>query len=259
MVKLNARGIRLWGARAAIVAAAIAGGSFAITAYGNGSPPTETVAADAADESSTAADAMARADLMEPEAVDGDGGTESMSGDEGGSSNHEHEHATTGVVTTDGTAPKEHRPPADPTADEKACMASLTAEVKEATLRLADPAVAEAEGYRFSDDPTHTHMPNRAYARDGLTLDYAHPESAIYRMRDDGTYRLVGVLFKAKKNEGPMPCGNATWWHTHTNCVDDATGKPLDLMADVDCPPGSTPHEGAVEMMHVWFVPRRQS
>jgi len=163
------------------------------------------------------------------------------------------------VVTPDGAAPKQHHPPAKPTVEERACMADLTAQVKEATLRLQDPEVARAEGYRFSDDPTDTHMPNRIYARDGETLDYAHPESAIYRLHDDGSYTLIGVLFKALKGEGPQPCGNATWWHTHTHCTDDATGKPLDMPGDQPCPAGSAAHEGAVEMMHVWFVARRKA
>jgi len=171
---------------------------------------------------------------------------------------HTHASGDGGVVTSDGEAPKAHHPPAKPTADERACMADLTAQVKEATLRLQDPEVAKAEGYRFPDDPTKTHMPNRAYARDGKTLDYAHPESAIYRLQDDGTYQLVGVLFTALKGQGPQPCGNATWWHTHTHCVDDATGKPLDMPGDQPCPAGTTAHEGRAEMMHVWFVLRGQ-
>jgi hypothetical protein len=162
------------------------------------------------------------------------------------------------VVTFDGKAPKAHHPPVKPTAEELACLAALTAQAKEATLRLQDPAVAAAEGYRFNDDPTDTHMPNPAYHRDGTVLDLGHPESAIYRLRDNGKYQLVGVLYKAVKGQGQQPCGNATWWHTHTHCRADASGKPLDMLGDQPCPAGSTAHEGRVEMMHLWFVPRGQ-
>jgi hypothetical protein len=162
------------------------------------------------------------------------------------------------VETADGQPPKPPAPPAKPTAEERACMADLTARVKEATLRLQDPEVAKAEGYRFPDDPAKTHMPNPAYKRDGQTLDEARPETAMYRLRDDGAYQLVGVMFVALKGQGPRPCGNATRWHTHMACVDEATRKPLDLPAGAACPPGSTMREGRAEMMHVWFVPRKQ-
>ncbi|MBI5289811.1 MAG: hypothetical protein HY873_12640 [Chloroflexi bacterium] len=174
-----------------------------------------------------------------------------------------HTHATSqpggDVVKPDGEPPKQHHPPAKPTPEERACMADLTAQVKDATIRLQDPEVAKAEGYRFPDDPTKTHMGNRTYVRDGKTLDYAHPETAIYKMQSDGAYRLVGVLFTALKGQGPQPCGNATRWHTHTHCVDGATRKPLDMPGDQACPAGSTAHEGRAEMMHVWFVGRRKA
>ncbi len=193
-----------------------------------------------------------------------DGGPETTTDDFASASPTPHPHttaadpATGDVITPDGQPPKSHHPPAKPTAEERACMADLTAQVKEATLRLTDPEVARAEGYRFPDDPTKTHMGNRAYVKDGMTLDYAHPETAIYKMQADGTYQLVGVMFLALKGQGPQPCGNATWWHTHTHCVDDATNKRLDMPGDQPCPPGSTTHEGRAEMMHVWFVPRKQ-
>jgi hypothetical protein len=145
----------------------------------------------------------------------------------------------------------------EPTVGERACLVALTAEAKAATLRFADIEVARAEGYRISDDPTKTHMPNPAYSRDGKLLDLAYPETLVYRMDADGERQFVGALYKALKGAGPTPCGAATYWHTHGRCMPPA-GEAIPENKDKTCPAGYTHREGAVEMMHLWFVPRRQ-
>jgi hypothetical protein len=145
----------------------------------------------------------------------------------------------------------------EPTDEERACFADLTAEAKISTARFADVNVAIAEGYIISHDATMTHMPNRAYMRDGVTFDLGKPESLIYVMDDSGERRFVGALYKAFKGQGPAPCGNATYWHTHGHCIaPDGTAIPENK--DKTCPAGYEHREGVVEMMHVWFVPRRQ-
>jgi hypothetical protein len=154
----------------------------------------------------------------------------------------------------DGMAPRHGH--AKPTAEERACFAALTAEAKTATARFADIGVAIAEGYVVSDDPAKTHMPNRAYMRDGRSLDLAYPESLVYRTDENGERRFVGALYKAMKGEGPAPCGNATSWHTHGRCL-GADGAVMPENKDKTCPPGYERRDGAVEMMHVWFEPRR--
>ena len=163
-----------------------------------------------------------------------------------------------GMPSPDGAAipaaPHDHP---EPSADERACFAALTAEAKAATARFVDIDIARAEGYRISDDPTKTHMPNPAYMRDGNSLDLANPESLIYRTDANGERQFVGALYKALKGNGPTPCGAATYWHTHGRCI-DAQGTAIEENKDKTCPAGYTHREGAVEMMHLWFVPRRQ-
>jgi len=154
-----------------------------------------------------------------------------------------------------GAAPQQAHP--EPTAEERACFADLTTEAKIATARFDDIDVAIAEGYRISEDPAETHMPNRAYMRDGRSLDLAYPESLIYISDASGERRLVGALYKAIKGQGPTPCGNATSWHTHGRCI-AADGTFIPESKDKTCPAGYEHHDGAVEMMHLWFVPRRQ-
>ncbi len=79
----------------------------------------------------------------------------------------------------------------------------------------------------------------------------------VYVMDDSGERRLVGALYKALKGNGPTPCGPATYWHTHSRCIPPA-GEAIPENKDNTCPAGYTHREGAVEMMHLWFVPRRQ-
>jgi hypothetical protein len=142
------------------------------------------------------------------------------------------------------------------TADELACLADLTAQAKAATTRFEDFAVAQAEGYVSNRlDPSKTHHPNPRYKRDGLIFELSKPESLIYVTRDDGSKRLVGALYHAPIDQGPTPCGNATFWHIHGHCVDD-TGIVIPESKDKTGPAGYQHRDGNVEMMHLWFVPR---
>lgn len=145
----------------------------------------------------------------------------------------------------------------EPTVEERACLVALTADAKAATLRFADIEVARAEGYRISGDPTKNHAPNPAYMRDGKALDLAYPETLVYQLNDGGERQLIGALYKALKGQGSAPCGAATYWHTHGRCI-DAAGAVIAENKDKTCPAGSNHREGAVEMMHLWFVPRGQ-
>jgi hypothetical protein len=144
----------------------------------------------------------------------------------------------------------------EPTAEERACFIALTAEAKAATARFADIEVARAEEYMISDDPTKTHMPNRAYMRDGAPLDLAKPETLVYIMRD-GERVFAGAMYRALRGQGRTPCGAATYWHTHGRCV-PPNGEAIAENKDKTCPAGYEHQDGVVEMMHLWFIPRRQ-
>lgn len=147
-----------------------------------------------------------------------------------------------------------HTAPAEATADEAACGARLVADVRAATARFEDFAVAEAEGYRTGPDGGKIiqHYGNARYSRDGLTWDLAHPETLVYVRRPDGQMRLAGALYKAPRGEhGPQPCGELTHWHTHSNCIDSATRAPAADPVGGACPDGTTLRT-SVEMIHIW-------
>jgi hypothetical protein len=144
------------------------------------------------------------------------------------------------------------------TADERACLADLTAEAKELTARFNDYAVAVQEGYVPNPgNPDGTHYPNRTYNLDGVVFDLARPETLIYRTDAAGSRRFVGVMYKAPKGQhGPTPCGAATYWHTHTSCVNPTTREKIEDTHE-PCPSGFDTRESG-EMIHLWFVPRRR-
>ncbi len=146
-----------------------------------------------------------------------------------------------------------------PTADETACMARLTEETRAATARFADYDVALAEGYVQNPGKVGAnHYPNRAYTLDGKIMELSQPETLIYKTDAAGDRTLVGVMFKAAKGQaGPTPCGAASHWHTHTNCVDPATKAEVDETASGICPAGYNLRESG-EMIHIWFVEHGQ-
>jgi hypothetical protein len=146
-----------------------------------------------------------------------------------------------------------------PSADELACLADLTVRAKAANARFEGFDVAMAEGYVANPgDPSETHYPNREYNRDGVVFDLAKPETLIYVTDDAGGKRFVGVMYKALKGQGPTPCGNATFWHTHGQCIDPAGGATIPELKDKTCPAGYAHRDGAIEMMHLWFARRGQ-
>jgi len=147
-----------------------------------------------------------------------------------------------------------HGVPSAASAEQAACGERLVADVRAATQRFEDFAVAEAEGYR-NDTPDVKwvqHFGNPAYKRDGVTWDLGRPESLVYVRRLDGAMRLAGALYMAERGaSGPQPCGGLTTWHTHSGCWDIATKQPAGQPVDGACPAGTVLHESR-EMIHVW-------
>jgi hypothetical protein len=174
---------------------------------------------------------------------------------------HGHASANDGDAAPGGRVETEHRHrTAKPTAEEIACLRDLTAQGKAATARFEDYAVAAAEGYRDPglrpDGQPRTHFGNPAYRRDGATFDLANPEVLIYVPAADGSKRFVGAMYTAPVGQGPAPCGNATFWHTHNQCINPETRAMEPEAADHTCPAGWDVREGRVEMIHLWFAPR---
>lgn len=132
------------------------------------------------------------------------------------------------------------------TAEQQAAARNLLTATEAATARFADLAVARAAGYDLQaslaraekkkpalataikkvDDgswpdgkPTPMlHVRNPAYGSDGRVLDPAAPETLMYSYQGQGSWKLIGVMFRADEafpQAPPTPGGPITRWHYH--------------------------------------------
>lgn len=125
----------------------------------------------------------------------------------------------------------------------------------------ADPAVAEANGFRsIRDGGTGVeHYINLEFMRNKTILDPDEPESLVY----DTTVtpkKLVAAMYMLPPGptiaDAPDVGGALTQWHIHNNLCFTADAKIGGLTdADGNCAPPLI--KGSEQpMMHVWIVPR---
>jgi hypothetical protein len=165
---------------------------------------------------------------------------------------HGHDHAAraqAGVVM---------RPVADhhATPEQIRAAARLAEETVAAARRYADIDVARAAGYQASLSQTgyDVHLENKAFAKDGRTLDPRRPEQLVYAI-DGGRATLLGVVFVMERagEPGPEPGGPITGWHAHNGCL---TVLPPGF--GITSPYGGCPalsvQATVPEMMHIWTV-----
>lgn len=154
-------------------------------------------------------------------------------------------------------------PAGDASAEEQTAASDLLVKTEAATAQYADPAAAKAAGYDLQADlASHAkhkgpklanemakidagapvtpatmpmlHVGNKALQADGKVLDPSAPETLMYGYQGQGSWMLMGVMYKANEafpSSPPDPGGPITRWHYH-----DKKG----------------PGEGL--MMHVFFV-----
>lgn len=171
------------------------------------------------------------------------------SGDGG---HHLGEFATPGTLIPSG----DDRPPT--TSEQHATDELYTATVA-ATVKYADPAVAEAAGYQTAGIfGTDFHAPNPRFQNDGRIFDPSRPETLIYAETTAGP-ALIGVMFESEGigNAGPAIGGPLTVWHAHDHiCV----GLLPPSLAGITSPFGLCPAATLTlpitnEMIHVWTMP----
>jgi hypothetical protein len=141
------------------------------------------------------------------------------------------------------------------TAAELAAAARLVAETRAAAARFEDIEAARAAGYYQVAPPRNglAHYLNAGYTRDGRILDPERPESLIYLRLTDGSWKLVGVMYRMPSPDqpGPRVGGALTAWHAHDNLC-TANGRVVATTTTGSCTTGTwskTP-----EMLHVWLV-----
>ncbi|MGE0543714.1 MAG: hypothetical protein AB7R89_26420 [Dehalococcoidia bacterium] len=131
----------------------------------------------------------------------------------------------------------------------------LVVDTKAAAARFADIEAARSEGYYQAASPRNglVHYFNTGYNRDGRILDPEHPESLVYLHLTDGSWKLVGVLYRMPSpgQPGPRVGGPLTAWHAHDNLC-TANGRVVGKIVNGRCTNGTlsiTP-----EMLHVWLA-----
>lgn len=142
------------------------------------------------------------------------------------------------------------------TAAELEGAARLVADTKAAAVRFEDLGAAQAEGYYQVAPPRNSlvHYMHTGYNRDGRILDPERPESLIYLRLTDGSWRLVGIMYRMPSPDqpGPRVGGALTAWHAHDNLC-TANGRVVGTTNNGPCTNGTASR--TPEMLHVWLVP----
>jgi hypothetical protein len=186
----------------------------------------------------------------------------------------EHSHDSTAAAST--TWPRPWDPAAGidlsgvegVSAEQEARATALVEQTLVDLPQFADPAVAEAAGYRSIGDAStgNEHLINAALVEDGVLLDPSAPESLVYAVADDGSRTLTGAMFIAGARPVDDPsltdwAGPLMQWHVHDNlCVGlGSDGRPavVGLSDDAgNCARGIRA-EGTHPMVHVWITPHQ--
>lgn len=150
-------------------------------------------------------------------------------------------------------------------AEEQAEAEDLVTITIEKLPQFADPATAEALGYRSIRDGMtgFEHFMKWDLIADGKVLDPDFPESIVYKVSEDGTRTLAAAMFMANAgttlDDVPDVGGDLVQWHIHNDlCFAGEEGAWV--VAGVapppqECRPGTTRIGDPVPMVHVWIVP----
>ena len=127
--------------------------------------------------------------------------------------------------------------------------------------RFADPAVAEANGFRSIGDAAtgDEHYVNPALFADGRILDPDYPESLVYQPDGKGGKKLAAAMYMAEPGTTlenvPDIGGPLTQWHIHNNLCFTTDGRVGGLTeADGSCRPPLVKGP-ELPMIHVWIQP----
>ena len=173
-----------------------------------------------------------------------------------GSSAHDHARpaANAGASVPQGLL-HDHGPAIAVTAAELEGAARLVAVTKAAATRFEDLEATRALGFYEVAPPRNglVHYLHAGYTRDGRILDPERPESLIYLHMTDGSWKLVGVMYRMPSPDqpGPRVGGALTAWHAHDN-LSTANGRVVATTTTGSCARGTLSR--TPEMLHVWLV-----
>lgn len=181
--------------------------------------------------------------------------------DEAESADH---HAATVAKPYDPAAPIDLSGTPGVTPAQQARAENLIAITLDRLPRFADPAVAEAAGFRSIGDgfTGHEHYINWAYINDDHVLNPDYPESLVYEVTPGQPKKLVSAMFMTRQgvslDDVPELGGALTQWHVHDDLcfTDDPVAPRVAGITSVGgtCTPPLQKFE-PTPMIHVWITP----
>ena len=173
-------------------------------------------------------------------------------------------HTTAGPVPYDPELPIDLGGVDGVTLQQQAFAENLVAATIRDLPQWADPAVAEAAGFRSIQDGAtgHEHYIQWDWIDDDVWLDPDYPESLVFEPQPDGSKKLVSAMFMLPSNtpldEVPDFGGALMQWHVHGDLcfTDDANGPRVGSIKPLGstCPPPLV--DGTMApMIHVWITP----
>ena len=127
--------------------------------------------------------------------------------------------------------------------------------------QFADPAKAEAAGFRSIGDAItgDEHYINLNYFHDGRILDPDHPESLVYEPDGKGGKKLVAAMFMLETGQTmadvPDIGGKLTQWHIHNNLCFTTSGRVGGLTTAEGTCNAPLVKGPDTPMIHVWIRP----
>ena len=183
--------------------------------------------------------------------------------DTSGGTDHDHGAAPVQAKPYDGTLPVDLSGVPGVTPEQQAEAEALVTTNIEQLPRYADPAAAEAVGYRaIGDAVTGTeHLVNWSYLNDGHNLDAGYPEALVYKVGRGGSRTLEAAMYvlepPATLDTVPAIGGPLLQYHVHNDlCWAGQDGAYQVLPAaplPAPCPAG-TERRLLQPMVHVWIV-----
>ena len=145
---------------------------------------------------------------------------------------------------------------------QQAAAENLVAVTLSRLPQWADPAVAEAAGFRsIGDGFTGTeHLVHRGFQTDDTVLDPDRPESLVYDTSAGGR-RLVAAMYMLAPGtplaQVPDVGGALVQWHTHENLCYNADGQVRGITDATGACPAGLVKPVPSPMVHVWITPHR--
>ncbi|HEX6568154.1 MAG TPA: hypothetical protein VF015_03285, partial [Acidimicrobiales bacterium] len=191
-------------------------------------------------------------------------GDDTGDGDHGGHTGGDHGPGRLPTKPYDATLPVDLGGVPGVTPEQQASAEALVTDTIVDLPRFADPADAEAAGYRSAGDAFtgYEHFINWPLLADGRILDAEHPESLVYSVEPGGRRTLAAAMYMlepgATLDTVPDVGGPLVQWHVHTDLCWSGPENAWQVASVVappqPCPPG-TSRRAVVPMVHVWVVP----